>query len=174
LVAASGFIGITFNHRFHSWENLNQPQGDVADLIIHVRDHADSLGIDRDRIVVWAFSGGGPFLSGFLRDRPAYLRCIVSYYAVMDLPETLREHSPVYHVGRAGSGTPPIFIARAGLDGPEINAGLDRFVQAALSKNVTIDLSNHSEGHHGFDIYDDNERSRQIIKRTVEFIKAHP
>jgi hypothetical protein len=66
-----------------------------------------------------------------------------------------------------------MFIARAGLDDADLNDGLDRFVQIALSKNATVDLANHATGHHGFDVEDNNERSREIIKHTIEFIKAH-
>lgn len=87
--------------------------------------------------------------------------------------EMLREFSPVYHLSKAIQGVPPIFIARAGLDDAELNAGVDRFLQVALSRNVTLDLVNHSNGHHGFDVEDDNDRSREIIKRTIEFIKLH-
>lgn len=66
-----------------------------------------------------------------------------------------------------------MFIARAGLDNPEFNDGIDRFVQLALSKNLTVEVVNHATGHHGFDIEDDNDRSREIIRRTIEFIKTH-
>jgi len=31
LVAASGFVGVTFNHRFYTWESLNDSQSDVMD-----------------------------------------------------------------------------------------------------------------------------------------------
>ena len=185
LLAASGLVGITFNHRFYGWNSLSDSQSDVADLIEYVRANADTLGIDKDRIALWAFSGGGPFLSQALRDSPVYIRCLVSYYALLDLQglrkdipaaitdEILNEHSPVYQLSRNERKRAPIFIARAGLDNPVLNAGVERFVHEALSKNMTIDLSNHPEGHHGFDILDDNERSREIIKRTIDFIKAH-
>ncbi|MFL6208689.1 MAG: hypothetical protein ACJ74W_07535 [Pyrinomonadaceae bacterium] len=66
-----------------------------------------------------------------------------------------------------------IFIARAGLDDADFNAGLDRFVQVALRKNLTLDLANHATGHHGFDVEDNNDRSREIIKQTVAFSKTH-
>jgi hypothetical protein len=42
-----------------------------------------------------------------------------------------------------------------------------------LSTNLTIEGVNHPTGHHGFDIEDNNERSREIIKQTIEFIQAH-
>jgi acetyl esterase/lipase len=185
LVAASGFVGVTFNHRFYTWESLGDSQSDLMDLIAYIREHAGELGVDRDRIVLWAVSAGGIFLSQPLRDRPSYIRCLVGYYAELDLQnerqsappsvtdEMLREFSPVYHLSKGSQGVPPIFIARAGLDDADLNAGLDRFVQVALSKNVTLDLANHPTGHHGFDFEDDNDRSREIIKRTIEFIKLH-
>jgi acetyl esterase/lipase len=185
LVAASGFVAVTFNHRFYEWGSLPDSQSDVMDLISYLRNHAASLGIDKNRITLWAVSAGGIFLSQPLRDHPPYLRSVVAYYAELDLQnqrqsapasvsdEMLRDFSPVYHLNQAGSKMPPMFIARAGLDDAELNAGLDRFVQVALSKNATVQLVNHPQGHHGFDVEDDNARSREIIKLTLEFIKTH-
>lgn len=185
LVAASGFVGVTFNHRFYTWDSLPDSQSDLMDLITHIRDNADSLGIDKDRIVVWVVSAGGIFLSQLLRDNPAYIGSLVAYYPQLDLQdqrkaapasvtdETLRDHSPVYHLEKSGKNVPPIFIARAGLDDAALNSGIDRFVQLALAKNLTIELFNHATGQHGFDIEDNNDRSREIIMRTIEFIKAH-
>lgn len=185
LAAASGFVGVTFNHRFYAWESLGDSQSDVTDLIAYVRNNADSLGLDKDRITLWAVSAGGIFLSQPLNELPSYIRCIVAYYSVLDLQgtrkqtpqsvsdETLREFSPVHHLSKNKKGTPAIFVARAGLDDATLNAGIDRFIQAALANNVTIDVANHANGHHGFDIDDDNDRSRDIIKRTLEFIKSH-
>jgi acetyl esterase/lipase len=185
LVAASGFVGVTFNHRFYAWESLGDSQSDVMDLIAYVRDNAESLGVDKDRIILWALSAGGIFLSQPLQQSPPYIRSIVAYYSELDLQnqrkaapasvtdETLREFSPVHHLRNREKNVPPIFIARAGLDDKELNDGIDRFVQLALSKNLTVDVVNHATGHHAFDIEDNNERSRDIIKRTLEFIRSH-
>jgi acetyl esterase/lipase len=185
LAAVSGFVGITFNHRFYSWESWADSQSDVEAAVTYVRDNADSLGVDKDRIILWAFSAGGLFLSRALRDAPSYIRCLVSYYAILDLQplrkeipatitdETLSEFSPLHHLSRQSKAIAPIFIARAGLDDKVINSGADRFIQEAVSKNVTMDFSNHAAGQHGFDVLDNNERSREIIKRTIEFIKTH-
>jgi len=207
LVAASGFVGVTFNHRFYTWESLADSQADVMDAVKYVRDNAATLRVDPERIVLWTVSAGGIFLSQPLQERPSYLKSIVAYYSQLDLQnerksapasvsdETLREFSPVYQLERspgvAGSGTraggagrvttgaggpsifPPMFIARAGLDSPDLNDGLDRFVQAALKHNVSVEVLNHATGHHGFDIEDNNARSREILKRTIEFLKTH-
>jgi acetyl esterase/lipase len=185
LVAAFGFVGVTFNHRFYTWNSLPDSQSDVMDLMAHIRDNAESLGIDKDHVIVWTVSAGSLFMSQPLRDLPPYVRSIVAYYPQLDLQdqrkaapasvtdETLRDFSPLYHLERSGKNVPPMFIARAGLDDASLNGGIDRFVQVALSKNLTIDLFNHPTGQHGFDIEDNNDRSRQIIMRTIEFIKAH-
>lgn len=85
----------------------------------------------------------------------------------------LREFSPVYYLSQSNKDGPPIFIARADLADAGLNAGMDRFVQVALSRNLTPDLANHPTDHHGFDVEDNNARSREIIKRTIEFIKSH-
>jgi acetyl esterase/lipase len=185
LAAVSGFVGVTFNHRFYAWESLPDSQSDVNDAIAYLREHAVSFGVDKNRIVLWAVSAGGIFLSDALQKNPPYLRCLVALYAELDLQsernaapptvsdEMLRQFSPLFFLGQREKQIPPIFVARAGLDDHEMNAGIDRFVQLATSRNLTIDFMTHPTGHHGFDVDDDNARSREIIKRAIEFVHAH-
>jgi acetyl esterase/lipase len=185
LAAAAGFVGVTFNHRFYAWESLRDSQSDVNDAIAYLREHADSFGVDKNRIVLWAVSAGGIFLSEALQKNPPYLRCLVALYAELDLEsernaapptvsdETLRQFSPLFFLGQREKRFPPIFIARAGLDDAEMNAGIDRFVQLATSRNLTIDFMNHPTGRHAFDVDDNDDRSREIIKRAMEFVQAH-
>lgn len=185
LLAASGLAGVTFNHRFLAPDRIEDAEADVSDLIGHVRTNAGELGIDPDRLALWAFSGGGPFLAGPLRHRPSWLRALVAYYAVLDLQELppgdagnvsleLRQaFSPLCALGETARSAPPMLIARAGLDHPWLNGGIDRFVLAALSRGGTLDLLNHPEGRHGFDILDDDARSREIIRRTLGFLTDH-
>jgi acetyl esterase/lipase len=183
LLAASGFVAVSFDHRFLAPERLPDAGSDVADLVAHVRANAASLGIDPDRLALWAFSGGGPFLAAPLRERPAWLRAVVAYYAVLDLQEPApgadsgigtelrRTFSAVLGLGEDARSAPPLLVARAGLDHPWLNAGIDRFVTAATARGATLDLLSHPEGRHGFDILDDDDRSRQIIRRTLEFLR---
>lgn len=42
-----------------------------------------------------------------------------------------------------------------------------------MAKCANIDLMNHAEGRHGFDILDDDPRSEQIIRHTIEFLRDH-
>ena len=54
-----------------------------------------------------------------------------------------------------------------------INRTIDLFVQEALAGNAQLDLMNHPSGRHGFDILDDDDRSREIIARAVAFAQVH-
>jgi acetyl esterase/lipase len=188
LLGASGFVAVTFNHRFHGPSMLVEAAGDVRDLIRHVRENAQVYGIDSTRLALWAFSGGGPFLSSALREGPEPVKALVAYYAALDLQErppgvapgsandltdeTRRAYSPVYHVATGGRPVPPIFVARAALDHPFLNASIDRFVAKALERNVAIEVMNHEAGRHGFDILDDVDRSREILERTLQFLRG--
>jgi acetyl esterase/lipase len=181
LAAASGLVGVTFNHRFHGYGDIETAAADVAAAVDYVRAHAEELGIDPERLAVWAFSGGGPVLTPLLREPPTYLRALVAYYAVLDvrgLPasmaggassELLARFSPAAHLA---APLPPVFVARAGLDGPGLNAALDGFVAAALAAGADLTLVNHAAGQHGFDIRDDVPRTREIIGWTLDFLRA--
>lgn len=183
ILAASGFVGVTFDHRFLAPERLADAREDVAAAVGHVRSEAATLGIDPDRLALWAFSGGGPLLAAPLRERPSWLRALVAYYAALDLrqpppgaedtlgPERRREFSAVESLGNDARTAPPLLLARAGLDHPWINGGIDRFVQEALARGATLDLLTHPDGRHGFDVLDDDARSRQIIERTLAFLR---
>lgn len=187
LAAASGFVGVTFNHRYHGWDEANfaRSVSDVADAIAFVRDHAAEYHVDPGRICLWAFSGGGPHLTAALREPADYVRCIVSYYALLDLgvatgfgtvalpAETVERYSPVRYIRADNPTIPPVFIARAGLDGAAINQSIAEFTDRAFAHGVTIEVANHPAGRHGFDILDDDARSREIVARTIEFIREH-
>jgi dienelactone hydrolase len=178
LMAASGLVGVTFNHRFHSATHLEQANDDVRAALDFCREHATELGLDPDRLCLWVFSGGGPFISFVLREQPEFVRCIVIYYALLrpgkGAAKALRERfTPTAGLDARPTFETPILIARAGLDRRNINESIDAFIQAALAANVPLDVVNHVQGRHAFDILDDNARSRQIIAHTVAFIKAH-
>jgi acetyl esterase/lipase len=191
LAAASGLVGITFTHR--SVEGLNrlaEVAGDVEDLIGYVRDHADGLGIDADRLCIWTCSAGGPVgLYAALAQGADYVRCIVAYYAFMDLqhlqqwlggpipPEVTsgqrQAFSPLYRM-QGSRSVPPMFVVRAGCDGvTQLNESIDRFVAEALNRNVPLTLVNAPEAPHAFDIFTATSWSEDIIRHTLRFMQTH-
>ena len=86
--------------------------------------------------------------------------------------DEVREFSASTYLEEAASKLVPMLITRAGLDAPELNVTIDSFLKEASAKNVTLDFMTHPTGHHAFDVLDDVARSREIIKRTLEFLKS--
>jgi alpha-beta hydrolase superfamily lysophospholipase len=68
----------------------------------------------------------------------------------------------------------PILIVHAGKDFvPHTNESLTGFVDKAINLNLPITVINYANGVHGFDVYADNETTREIIKNTLEFLKFY-
>ncbi len=72
LFATSGISAITFN-----WD---YPEGaQIIELIDYVRQNAGPLNVDKDRLCIFAFSGGVEFaVPTVLKGTPEYVRCIVA------------------------------------------------------------------------------------------------
>lgn len=184
LVAASGWVGVPFEHRnSRACTALPEVASDLDDLIAFARTEIPEA--DPDRLILWVCSGGGAYgLRAAIR-HSAYVRCAVAYYAFLEpisyraiiAPEVpddvLREYSPITNLGQEGVTIPPLLIARAGKDHLELNETIDRFAAEALRQNVSLDLLNYAKGQHGFDILDDSERSRHIIQQTLAFMRLH-
>ena len=181
-LAARGIVGLPFNH--HASEagaRTGDVAREVASAIAYVRAHTRELEVDPDRIGVWAFSAAGPFgIAPLLRERPAYLRALAGFYAIWDLAPfrdtdappseaAIQEWSATAALGDSAVGLPPIFVARAGRDTPRIKAGTDQFVARALGLDLDVEVHDHPTGQHGFDIRDDDARSRNIIGAALDF-----
>jgi acetyl esterase/lipase len=181
-LAARGIVGIPFAH--HSTEQGRRSADvaqEIAAAIAYVRAHASDLEVNPDRLGVGIFSAAGTFaLAPLLRDRPEYIRAVAGFYAIWDLtpfrdlpqppPESeIERWSATTALGASAEGLPPLFVARAGRDSPRIKAGTDLFVARALALDVDLELHDHPTGQHGFDIRDDDLRSRGIIAAALTF-----
>jgi acetyl esterase/lipase len=181
-LASRGLVGIPFAH--HSSEQGRQTAtvaDEVTATITYVRENASELEVDPDRLGVWAFSAAGPFaLAPLLRERPPFVHAVAGFYTVWDVApfRDLAQPPPVSEgerwsvtnaLGQSAEGLPPIFVARAGRDGQRIKTGTDLFVARALALDVDLELHDHPTGQHGFDILDDDPRSRSIIASALAF-----
>ena len=160
LVGASGLIAVPFN-----WD-YPDPSG-IEQLIAFVREHADEFQIDRDRLCLFSISAGVSV--GFtvaLKDSPTYLRCVIGYYG---------NPSPALELieSREAAGLPPILLAKAGIDDPTFIEGTDRFANELNALGAPVTLLTHENGVHAFDLRIDDDRSREIIEQTIDFIKLH-
>src|SRR5438034_8299490 len=185
LIAASGFVGVTFTHRLeYPTASLEKAAVDVLDAVKYVRVNADKYHIDKERICLIAYSAGGPLLTSAMRGDMPFVRCLVAFYAFMDIqqsdyaktekPETVKSFSPITYLETERSKIPHMFIARSGRDEvPTMSDSIDRFINEALTKNIALTFANHPQGVHGFDNQNDDERSREIIRAAIEFIRLH-
>jgi acetyl esterase/lipase len=197
LIAASGLIAITANHRrTDRLRNVVACANDINDLISYVLDHSDELAINPDKLCIWMCSMGTPFaMRAALNEAPPYVQAIVCYYGITELKayyeaiysktgveidtlpiftiEDFDEFSATDLLLRRPAEIAPIFIARAGLDSLELNDALDTFIAQAIEQNVEVTVMNHPTGQHAFDILNDSERSCEIIQATLTFMRTH-
>ncbi len=186
LIAAAGMVAVTFTHRLgYPRPLLAEGALDLRNALDYIRSHADAFNADPGRVGLVAWSGGGPLLSIAMRDRPQFIRCLVAFYAYLDIqrspfhaenesPDTLRAFSPIAHLQGDASSMVPVFIARAGEDEiPMMNDSIDRFIAAAVAANAPVTYMNHPMGEHGFDNQNDDDRSREIIRSALAFLSTH-
>jgi acetyl esterase/lipase len=186
LAAASGFIAVTFTHRLGYPKPMLEEAGkDVGDAIEYVRANAARLQADPDRICLAAYSAGGPLLTLGLDEKRPYVRCLIAFYAFLDIQqsnphrdnepaERVRAYSMIEHLGEPRARSIPMFIARAGRDQiPTMNDSIDRFIARAIRENANVVVWNHPDGVHGFDNQNDDARSREIIVAALGFMRAH-
>lgn len=177
LIAAHGMVAVTFTHRLR-WplSQVEDAEADVRAAIDFARANAARFNADADRMCVAAWSAGGPLLSVALQNERKYLKCALASYPLVDLQGA--EGKGMERLALASYVSSPTFVpfllARAGRDSfPTLNERLDRFVAAALAANAPLTLVNHPTGVHGFDVENDDERSREIIRALLEFMRAH-
>lgn len=177
LIAASGIVAITYTN--------DDPAADLATLLRHVREHAPALGIDRERLGVFGTSGSGPVTLSALMTPDCRIRCAVFGWAMLmdiDGATHVAESARQWRFADACAGRSfdaiarnvPIFIARAGQDQFQgLNDALDRFVAKALAANLPVAVVNHPSGPHAFDVFDDTDASREIIREMLAFMRFH-
>jgi dienelactone hydrolase len=178
LMAASGLVAIFATNR--------EPEPDVHALLRHVRQNAERLGIDEDRMGVFATSGNGPLaLSVLMGGAREYLKGAVLWYPyTLDLDgstgiaDATRQWGFVNPcAGKSLDDLPrdlPLFLAKAGQDQmPGLNAALDRFIAQAVARNLRLTFVNHHTGPHAFDLFDDSGATHEIIRQTLAFQRFH-
>jgi acetyl esterase/lipase len=190
LVAAAGMVAVMFTHRFSPPPQLLlvEAASDLSAALQYLRSNADSFHADGDCVGVCAWSSGGELLTPLLRDRPVFVRCLVAFYALLDVQQYappgdaaalryLKAFSAIASLPEDASTLMPMLVVRAGRDDiPTLNDALDRFVARALAANAPITVMNHPTGGHGFDSVDntgDEERSKQIVRSSIGFMRTH-
>ena len=178
LMAASGLVSITCATR--------EPVADMEAVLAYVREHAASLGIDGNRMGLWACSGHVPnALSLLARPKRTCLKCAaLCYGAMLDLDGSTVVADAARQYGFANPASDntfddlprgtPLFLARAGRDEfPGLNTALDAFLAQAVRDNRPVTFVNHANGPHAFDVADDSPATRDVIRQVLAFMRFH-
>jgi hypothetical protein len=176
LIAASGLVAILYSNR--------EPVDDVQSVLQHVREHAQSLGIDETRLGLWASSGNVPLaLWLVMQNQWPEVKCAVlcngimldqpGATAVADIQKTFRFVNPA-----AGKSVDDVradvslMIVRSGRDQfAGINESIDAFIGGVLGRNLPVTLVNHADAPHAFDLFHDSEMTREIIREILRFMQ---
>ncbi len=155
---------------------LADVQARVEAALAFVRKEAATHRLDARRICLMAFSGGGLWgLSPVLKKQPAEgLQCVAAWYPMFDAPGAPQATLPREALRTVDAKRlPPLLVVRAGRDMPALNAALDAFVQDAQGRGAPLTLVELPEAHHGFELTDDVEASREAMRRTARFLTQH-
>jgi hypothetical protein len=179
LIAASGMAALIYE--------TDLPEKDLETILQFLQDRTDEFCIDGNRLGIYSCSANVPTaLVNCMDVTRKYFRCAAFYYGyfLMTDQEYLQEIESLSE--KMGFSTPklnaelklrddlPLLIVRAGLENvPHLNNTIDHFISKAINQNLQIEFINYREGQHGFDAYDDNDQSREIIKKTIDFWKFH-
>ncbi|MEZ4453940.1 MAG: hypothetical protein R3B09_31070 [Nannocystaceae bacterium] len=176
LLAASGVAAITYANR--------EPLGDLRALLAGLRRGAEPLGIDGDRLGLWASSGNAPVALAAVIERPPGLRAAALLYGfLLDLEgeaavaEASRQFGFVDAcAGRSLAELPretPLLLVRAGGDAtPGLLGALDRLVVAGLAADLPLTICNCPGAAHAFDLADGGAASIAAIRQVVDFLAA--
>jgi len=179
IIAASGMAALLYE--------ADSPEEDLNILLQFLQDRSEEFCIDKDRLGMYSCSGNAPlaFVNCMDKTKP-YFRCAVLYYGYLlmsdqkniseieSLAEKLGFSAPILDAEQKLRDDLPLLIVRAGLENnPHLNGTIDHFAAKALGQNLPLTLINYGNGRHGFDAYDDNDQTREIVKRTIDFWKFH-
>jgi acetyl esterase/lipase len=176
LVAADGMVGVAYD--------TERPE-DLGAVIAHLKENAEELEIDPKRIGLWSCSSNVPTALWYaMQEDEKDVKFLVSYYGVMLSPDNYQRElhntncrswgcygDELKDVERIRTDL-PLFIVRAGLDGPDLNNFIDHFMELISGTDVQATYIDYKYGQHGFDFLDREERSIEIIEMTLEFMKS--
>lgn len=183
LLAASGWVGVMFNHRLGRGLT-STAAADVAAAISYVKANSDGLGVDPKRLCLMVFSGGGPLISDYVNGAPEEIKCLIGFYPFLDLrsssdhiagerAKTVQHFSAVTRLDDQGR-KPPLLLFRSGADHIKpLLASIDRFVAAALANDHPLTLINVVGAPHGFDYGEPRPLYAEALRTALLFLETH-
>ena len=157
---------------------------DTGDLA-HLREEAPGLGIDGGRIGLFASSANVPLAVWLLMqaDRRE-IRCAVlccGYMLDLNGATSVADMQKLFPFANPGAGKTmddvrrdvPLLVVRAGRDQFGVNESLDSFIAGALERDLRVRMINHAGAPHAFDLFEDSEATREIVREILRFMQFH-
>lgn len=145
LITKAGFAAAVVDLDYTDVHALAGPTAQL-DRVVEAARSEDV--VRADRVLLWAFSGGGRLVGRWLEEPPSWIQGVALTYPVAPAVSRVRT---------------PIVLTRVGLERPAIQATVDRLVAVAPHAEVI----NVNAGHHGFDFLDHNDESRRAVTAAV-------
>jgi dienelactone hydrolase len=135
-------------------------QDDIASVLEGLRTGGAALGLDGDRVIVWACSGNVTAALPVLMERaPRGVRAAVIYYGAGPAKQ-LRKDLPILWV-------------LAGQENPQLIRGQRALWARAVEEGAPWTMVQAPTLPHAFDGLDTSEDSRRIVAATLAFFDAH-
>ena len=119
------------------------------------------LGVDKDHLCLWSASDGTYLALEVLSDKEGKyqqaLSCAVIYYG------------GALETNYLPSGL-ALFVVNVSQDA---NPFLDEFANKAKEAGLKVELIEYDGGRHMFDLVQDTDETRDIVSRTLEFMKEN-
>ena len=157
LIAASGMIAISAQAGLSPLHNSYH-------VLEFLTANADKLGVDLTRIGYWACSGQGDPVFQTLKNQKLPYRDAVKAAVFLYLDFTSADPS-------TWPQTLSLFVVKAGSDQYISGSKMDKFVSRAISNNIPTEYMELADAPHGFDVFVDTQASKDIIQKSLEFLK---
>lgn len=129
-------------------------------MIDYLFAHAQELGINTNEICVFSLC----------RSVNYTIECVLRYPEIKKM---------ILHYGKISTNTKlancanmKFFIALGELDKKYSSSCNDWFLEKANPYNYSVELCVHPQGGHGFDYANDDQYTKEIIEKTIEFMKS--
>jgi tetratricopeptide (TPR) repeat protein len=132
---------------------------DFDKLVAALQQRASELRIDPTRIVVWSGSTNVRLgLSYSMDPKREYIRGAIVYYGDAEVPSIRLDV--------------PVFYARAGRENTGLNQRIDKLLARAIAANAPWTIVNLGHGVHGFDVFERDAATRDLVNSTIAFAKS--
>jgi dienelactone hydrolase len=150
--ASRGLVAIVFDLRFGS------EASDFQALMAYLTTRGATVGVNKDAMAVYAGSGNVFTALPLVEDpKLTAVKAAVMYYGEAPITEFRRDL--------------PLLYVRAGLDRPSVNEAITKLASLAVAQNAPVTLVNHASGYHGFEMFNDDDATREVMEQTIAFVR---